>query len=311
MKYFIIQLATILGLALTATTAPAASEQDCDLELVADAAASNSSSKTVSTPMSPKITQKAFLKASATNNEASTSGSAIKVPAKASSTKAGSSATTTSKPTSNSPNSSAGSLPASSRTSALSVAQTIEAGGSFDGGMVMYDRGVSCTGQIEGEESDAVFHIENGGSLSNVIVGPNQIEGVNCQGACTPTKVWWSAVCEDAFSTKKQVADETTTINGGGAFGASDKIVQHNGAGTVSISGFTVSDFGKLYRSCGNCDSMFERHAIIDGVTASMEVRLLVRFHSLIPCDKLLSMVMYQLELWGCCNYHQSAGHKC
>lgn len=76
-------------------------------------------------------------------------------------------------------------------------------------------------------------------------------------------------MCEDAFSIKNQDAGETTTIKGGGAFDASDKVVQHNGAGTVSISGFTVSDFGKLYRSCGNCDSMFERHIIIDGVTAS------------------------------------------
>ena len=134
---------------------------------------------------------------------------------------------------------------------------------------MMYDRGVSCTGQTEGGESDAVFQIENGGSLSNLIIGPNQIEGIHCQGACTLSNVWWSAVCEDAFSIKNQDAGETTTINGGGAFGASDKVVKHNGAGTVSISGFTVSDFGKLYRSCGNCDSMFERHVIIDGVAAS------------------------------------------
>lgn len=32
-----------------------------------------------------------------------------------------------------------------------------------------------------------------------------------------------------------------------------DKVIQHNGKGTVSIDGFTVVDFGKLYRSCGNC----------------------------------------------------------
>lgn len=46
-----------------------------------------------------------------------------------------------------------GSLPASSGTSALSAAQTIAAGESFDGGMVMFDRGVSCTGQSEGGDS--------------------------------------------------------------------------------------------------------------------------------------------------------------
>lgn len=45
--------------------------------------------------------------------------------------------------------------------------------------------------------------------------------------------------------------------------------MQHNGGGTLAISDFTVEDFGKLYRSCGNCDSMPERHVTITGVTAS------------------------------------------
>ncbi|KAI3396276.1 hypothetical protein diail_12358 [Diaporthe ilicicola] len=162
-----------------------------------------------------------------------------------------------------------GSLPASSGTSALSAVQTIAAGESFDGGMVMFDRGVSCTGQSEGGDSDAVFQIEDGGSISNVIIGPNQIEGIHCQGACTVTNVWWSAVCEDAFTVKNQEAGETTKIIGGGAFGAEDKVIQHNGAGTIAISDFTVENFGKLYRSCGNCDTMSERHVTIDGVSAT------------------------------------------
>ncbi|KAK5133003.1 hypothetical protein LTR08_008290 [Meristemomyces frigidus] len=182
---------------------------------------------------------------------------------------ASASITTASASVSGSSDSSGGSLPASSGTSALSAVQTIAAGGSFDGGMTMFDRGVSCTGQSEGGDSDAVFMIENGGSLSNVIIGPNQIEGVHCEGACTLTNVWWSAVCEDAFTIKEQDAGETTTIIGGGAFGAEDKVLQHNGAGSLSVSGFTVDDFGKLYRSCGNCDSMYARHVIMDDITAT------------------------------------------
>lgn len=75
---------------------------------------------------------------------------------------------------------SGGSLPASSGTSVLDAVQTIAAGESFDGGMVMFDRGTSCTGQEEGGDSDAVFELEDGASLSNVIIGPNQIEGVHC-----------------------------------------------------------------------------------------------------------------------------------
>ncbi|KAI5369406.1 Putative pectate lyase PlyH/PlyE, pectin lyase/virulence factor [Septoria linicola] len=177
---------------------------------------------------------------------------------------------TTSAPSSNSGSSgSGGSLPASSGTSALSAVQTIAAGESFDGGMVAYDRGVDCTGQSEGGDSDAVFYLEAGASLSNVIIGPNQIEGVHCFGECTLTNVWWSAVCEDAFTIKEQEAGATTTITGGGAFGAEDKVLQHNGGGTLSVSGFTVEGFGKLYRSCGNCKTMYERHVIFDDVTAS------------------------------------------
>jgi pectate lyase len=57
-------------------------------------------------------------------------------------------------------------------------------------------------------------------------------------------------------------------VIGGGAQGAEDKVIQHNGPGTVNIQGFTAYNFGKLYRSCGNCDDMYERHVTISGVTA-------------------------------------------
>ncbi|CAL3965558.1 unnamed protein product, partial [Diplocarpon coronariae] len=164
---------------------------------------------------------------------------------------------------------SGGSIPAATGEKVLNAPQTIAAGGSFDGGMVMFDRGVSCTGQVEGGNSDAVFIIENGGTLSNVIIGPNQIEGVHCMGACTLKNVWWKAVCEDAFTIKTQAAGEVTKVIGGGAFGATDKVMQHNGAGTLDISGFTVGSFGKLYRACGNCASSYERHVIMTDITAN------------------------------------------
>lgn len=37
----------------------------------------------------------------------------------------------------------------------------------------------------------------------------------------------------------------------------------------MSVSGFTVEDFGKMYRACGNCDSSYERHVIISDCTAT------------------------------------------
>jgi hypothetical protein len=69
----------------------------------------------------------------------------------------------------------------------------------------------------------------------------------------------------DALSLK---GDGDATVTGGGAQAASDKVIQHNGKGTVTIDGFTVMDFGKLYRSCGNCKTSNERHVVIKDVKA-------------------------------------------
>ncbi|PGH01690.1 hypothetical protein AJ79_07844 [Helicocarpus griseus UAMH5409] len=138
--------------------------------------------------------------------------------------------------------------------------------GSFDGGMKTYGRGVECSGQSEGGDSDAVFQIEDGGSLSNAIIGADQVEGVHCLGSCTIENVWWEAVCEDALTIKQ--SSGTSTITGGGAQNADDKVIQHNGGGTVSVDGFTVYNFGKLYRSCGNCDEQHDRHVELSGVIA-------------------------------------------
>jgi hypothetical protein len=65
----------------------------------------------------------------------------------------------------------------------------------------------------------------------------DQIEGIHCKGACTIENVWWIKVCEDALSLK---GDGNALVKGGGAQGADDKVIQHNGKGTVTIDGFTV-----------------------------------------------------------------------
>ena len=55
-------------------------------------------------------------------------------------------------------------------------------------------------------------------------------------------------------------------------------MLQHNGGGTIKVSGFTVDSFGKLYRSCGNCDSQVERHVVMDSISASSGSVLAGRF---------------------------------
>ncbi|KAL1635916.1 hypothetical protein SLS58_010021 [Diplodia intermedia] len=154
------------------------------------------------------------------------------------------------------------SIPASAGVETLSAPQYIT--GAFDGGLKTYGRGVECS-ESEGGEADAVFVLEDGATLSNAIIGADQSEGVYCLGACTVENVWWEKVCEDALSVK---GNGDAKVSGGGAQGARDKVIQHNGVGTVTIDGFEVSDFGKLYRSCGNCDEQGERHVVIQNVKA-------------------------------------------
>ncbi|KAL6238318.1 putative pectate lyase D [Aspergillus navahoensis] len=157
-------------------------------------------------------------------------------------------------------------IPESQGSETFKETYTISGNQTFDGGMKTYGRGVDCSGQSEGGDSDAVFMVKDGGTLKNAIIGADQIEGVHCEGSCTIENVWWEAVCEDALSLK--TGDGPFTVIGGGAQNADDKVIQHNGGGTVSISGFTAYNFGKLYRSCGNCDEMYERHVTLESVTA-------------------------------------------
>jgi len=155
----------------------------------------------------------------------------------------------------------------------------VKAGEVYDGLEVngvwtSYDRGLSNLGDcndVEGGEKDAVFRLETGATLKNVILGPGSIEHVHCVGdGCTIENVWWDDVCEDALSLKNsEDKNAKFYVIGGGARDGSDKIVQHNSAGTVHIKGFTVKNAGKLYRSCGACKNYNgERHVIIEDVTA-------------------------------------------
>lgn len=83
----------------------------------------------------------------------------------------------------------------------------------------------------------------------------------------TLNNVWWEDVCEDAATFKQ--SSGTSYVNGGGAKGASDKVFQHNGFGTLAIKNFFVTGFGKLYRSCGNCSNNGgARHVTIDNIVA-------------------------------------------
>jgi hypothetical protein len=142
------------------------------------------------------------------------------------------------------------------------ISGTVSVSGTFDGGMKTY----CCIGDgSQSESQDPMFEIANGGTLQNVILGSPAGDGVHCLGTCIIKNVWWNDIGEDA-ATFLGTSGGTSYVIGGGAKAGSDKTFQHNGNGTVNISGFYLSGAGKLYRGCGNCTNSYERHVVVDNV---------------------------------------------
>ncbi|WP_329046923.1 pectate lyase [Amycolatopsis sp. NBC_01488] len=157
------------------------------------------------------------------------------------------------------------------------VGQTIKVtSGTYDGGLKrFYGTGdLGTSGQSE--DQGPLFELANGTTLKNVVLGNPAADGVHCLGTCTLLNVWWEDVGEDAATFKGTSASQTMTIDGGGARKASDKVFQHNGPGTMYIRNFQVDDFGKLYRSCGNCKTQYQRNVVVDNVVATAPGKALV-----------------------------------
>jgi hypothetical protein len=150
-------------------------------------------------------------------------------------------------------------------TGSVKVNATIAVSGSLDGGNKRY-YGIGDGGQSE--DQDPMFDLAAGATLSNVIIGAPAGDGVHCAGSCTLRNVWWLDVGEDA-ATFRGGSSSAFLVDGGGARSASDKVFQHNGGGTLTIRNFQVSDFGKLYRSCGNCSTQYKRTVVIQNVQAT------------------------------------------
>jgi len=125
---------------------------------------------------------------------------------------------------------------------------------------------ICCIGDGgQSESQDPVFELANGATIKNVIIGSPAGDGIHCLGTCTIQNVWWEDVGEDG-ATFLQTNGGTSYVIGGGARSATDKLFQHNGNGTVNISGFYAQNIGKLYRACGNCTNSYQRHVVVTNV---------------------------------------------
>lgn len=154
----------------------------------------------------------------------------------------------------------------------LSSTKTVD---SFDGKMARFVGTGDLGSSGGGEGQDPLFVVKAGGTLKNVILGAPAADGVHCEGSCTIENVWWEDVGEDAITLEGSSSSNTYRITGGGARKATDKVIQHNGGGTLYVKNFLVEDFGKLYRSCGNCGDQYERHSEFDTIVANGEKSVL------------------------------------
>ncbi len=130
--------------------------------------------------------------------------------------------------------------------------------------------GVNNTSDCEdGEDQVTVFEVEDGVTVKNLIIagGLPAGNGIVCRGNCTLDHVYWEDVCEDAATNTKDGA--TMTLDHVIALHASDKVFQHNakGGSKTIIKNSYIADFGKLWRSCGDCTANGgPRHLVIDNV---------------------------------------------
>lgn len=138
----------------------------------------------------------------------------------------------------------------------------------FDGKMQRFYGIDDMATSSQDENQDPMFRLSDGAVLENVILGDPAADGIHCYGSCTLRNVWWERVGEDAATFRGQQPDDVMLIDGGGASGAKDKVFQNNGVGTMIIKNFYVEQFGKLYRSCGNCSRQAARKVVIENVTA-------------------------------------------
>ncbi|KUF83648.1 Anoctamin-10 [Phytophthora nicotianae] len=148
-----------------------------------------------------------------------------------------------------------GTWPTSTGTVQYATAHIVKAGEVFDGKMQTFERSdVSCEGQTESGSDTAVFKVEgrwhpqerhyrqepNGG---RPLRQPRLHHRERVVGRCVRGRPEYQG----------RNASSVSTVTGGGARSADDKVIQHNGLGTVNIDGFYGEDISKLYRSCGTC----------------------------------------------------------
>jgi pectate lyase C len=128
----------------------------------------------------------------------------------------------------------------------------VAAGQTYDGG----NQTIICQGMGDGSQAEnqkAVFRLENGASLRNVIIGFPACDGIHCYGNNNVYNVRINDIGEDALTVKgtETVSAGTINVDGGFANKGDDKVFQVNAPCTLKVSNFSSDGMGKLCRQNG------------------------------------------------------------
>ncbi|MFI1565732.1 pectate lyase [Streptomyces sp. NPDC020490] len=165
-------------------------------------------------------------------------------------------------------------------TGSKAVSSTIEVSGTYDGALKKFYGSGALGTSGQDEDQGPIFELADGATLKNVIIGTPAADGVHCLGSCTLQNVWWLDVGEDAASFKGKSSSAVYKVTGGGAKNADDKVLQFNGAGKLTVTGFQVENFGKLVRSCGNCKTQYKRTVVLSDIDVTAPGEAIVGVNS-------------------------------
>ncbi|KAK1944535.1 putative pectate lyase D [Phytophthora citrophthora] len=160
----------------------------------------------------------------------------------------------------------------------LTKPRTVGPSTPFDGGMKTYKRSnVAFKSGAKMTRANAVFVVQAGGTLSNVIIAGGG--GVFCETHnCALVNVWFKDSVQGALHVNSGTG--ITTITGGGARNVARRIIFGQASGTVVVSGgFYMENSGRLFESCGTCGPV-KRGVIVDGVTSVNPTAELLRMNA-------------------------------
>ncbi|CEG47028.1 RxLR-like protein [Plasmopara halstedii] len=171
-----------------------------------------------------------------------------------------------------------GAWPLSMGVVALLSPRTVRPDTPFDGGMRTFKRSnVAYQSGVKMRRADAVFVVQAGGTLSNVIIAGGG--GVYCETHnCALVNVWFKDSVQGALHINSGTG--ITTVTGGGARNVARRIIFGQASGTVVISGgFYMINSGRLFESCGTCGPV-KRAVVVDGVVNINPTSELIRMNA-------------------------------